>query len=77
MRRDRLDLVSSRDFVSRDGLELTFLSRKKNAGQKVKIGGNLSKKNSAFLLGLVSRLVSWLFVSRPNSRDHLVSRLIS
>ncbi len=36
-RRDRLDLVSSRDFVSRDGLELKFLSRKKNTGQKVKI----------------------------------------
>ena len=36
-RRDRLDLVSSREFVSRDGLELKFLSRKKNTGQKVKI----------------------------------------
>ncbi len=31
-RRDGLDLVSSRDFVSRDGLELKFLSRKENTG---------------------------------------------
>ena len=76
-RRDHLDLVSSRNFVSRDGLELKFLSRKKNTEQKVKILGNLSQFFSSFLLGLVSRLVLWLFVSRPNSRDRLVSRLVS
>ncbi len=37
MRRDRLDLVSSRDFVSRDRLEKKILSRTRKTGEKLKI----------------------------------------
>ncbi len=61
MRRDRLDLVSSRDFISRDGLDKKFSSRSKNSSQKVKKLKNMGLKSalkSGYVLCLVSRLVS-------------------
>ncbi len=36
-----------------------------------------TRRITFYLLGLVSRLVSELFVSRPNRRDRLVSRLVT
>ena len=63
-------MTFSRETVSNSNF---CLERKIPTGQKVKIWGNLSQYFSSFLLGLVSRLVLWLFVSRPNRRDCLVS----
>ncbi len=76
-RRDRPDLVSSREFVSRDGLERYFLSRPKKAPQKNAKNDilNFAEKFLCTVSRISSRLVTFGLETDRTRPSRISSRL--